>query len=109
MSWDRKRGTGRRYYYRSVRGQRRSAKLYVGTGPDAQRIAEADLAARRERARARQAWLQKWAQIELVRLPLDDFCGLVALLVKGILLVSGWHQHGGEWRRRTLTWTKIRK
>jgi hypothetical protein len=88
----------------------RAVKLYVGAGHDACRIAEADLAGRRERAEAQQAWLQQWAKIELARQRLDEFCELVALLMKGFLLASGWHQHaGGEWHKRTMVWPKATK
>ena len=104
MSWDKKRGTVKRYFYRSVRLQGRPRKLYAGAGDGARRLAEADLAARLERAKARQAWLQRWAQIEEAQLPLKEFCELAALLLKGALLVSGLHRHGGEWRKRRLIW-----
>lgn len=79
-------------------------KLYVGRGQDAHRMAQADLAARREQAAARQAWLQRWTRIEEARQPLMLYCELLNLLMKAMLVASEWHLHGSEWRRRTMKW-----
>jgi hypothetical protein len=110
MAWERRKTTTRRYYYRHARNYMgRPIKLYVGVGNAAHRLAEADVAARLERARARQAWLQQWAQVEQAQQVLDEFCEMMGLLTKGVLVASNWHQHGYEWRRRMLTWPANRK
>src|SRR5262249_33703744 len=105
MAWERRKETTQRYYYRHARNfAGRPIKLYVGRGADAGRLAEADEAARRERTAASDLWLQRWAQIELASLPLDEYCNLVNLLLKVTLLTSGLHKHGGTWRRRAFKW-----
>jgi hypothetical protein len=105
MAWECRKETQRRYYYRHAHNYMgRPIKLYVGNGREAVRMAEADLATRLERARARQAWLQQWAQVEQAQQVLDEFCEMMAWLTRAMLIASGWYRHGDQWRRRRLPW-----
>ncbi|MCY2987299.1 MAG: hypothetical protein NTY19_05465 [Planctomycetota bacterium] len=106
MSWDGKRGTTRRYYYRHGRNaQGRAVKFYLGSGAKGQQAAQEDAEARGQRSLAHQAWLQQWSEIEQARQPLDEFCAVAAQLTKCVLIANGWYQHGGhEWRRRVLVY-----
>jgi hypothetical protein len=99
MGWE-ARGGGRLYYvsYRKVHG--RVTRQYLGTGPAAALAAKAAT----ERRAAREA------QVEALRAedqrhaaavgPLDELARLTDLLMKATLIGFGYHQHGGEWRRR---------
>lgn len=102
MSWFH-RGNGTFYYERARKVGGKVVKEYIGRGPlaelaallDAQRRAEREAAirdARNERERVK-------ASVELA----VELAELIELLVKGHLLVAGFHQHDrGEWRRRNV-------
>jgi hypothetical protein len=100
MSWDAKRG-GRRYYYRSRKVAGRCVKSYLGRGPVAELAARLDGQERDARDARRLALARERARLAEADLPLRRARDLIGLLVAAALLLSGWHEHRGEWRRRS--------
>jgi len=101
MSWDRKqRGAAGGYFYRCVRRNGKPRKVYMGRGPGAEAAAAAN-----ERSRLARQTIQEQQRAEQLRmtfadLALQDLRVLLNVLVKAILVVHGYHEHHGEWRRR---------
>src|SRR4051794_3926686 len=102
MAWD-VRG-GRRYYYRSCREGGRVRRVYVGTGPGAEAVADADAVDRSAREEARERF-QAERNAERGRLTaalgpvrrLDALAGALAALA---LAGAGYHRaNRGAWRR----------
>lgn len=89
-----------RYYYRSKREGQHVRTEYLGTGVLALAIAELD-AEERERQRQEQAIVraEQEAQRAIDR-KIDEEGDLVRTLTRAVLLVSGYHNHKGQWRRR---------
>src|SRR4051812_34560770 len=100
MSWDCKRPDGPRYYYRSYRVDGRTVKEYVGTGPLAELAARVDELERQERLARREAWLTEQERLAAPEALLSEVQRLVGLLARATLLLEGYHEHKGEWRRR---------
>ena len=91
----------RNLFYLSRRVHGVPTKVYVGTGPSADRLA-AEVEARK---RARQAVAEACAaQKEAVRAaegPLDELCAGLDQVVAATLLGRGYHRHDrGPWRRK---------
>jgi hypothetical protein len=99
MGWDLK-VRGGRYYYRSRKVNGRVVKEYVGKGPAAELTALLDRRRRQERREARLALLQERAALAHVDLLLREASELTNALAAAALLLSGWHEHRGSWRRR---------
>lgn len=99
MAWETRNGRGR-YYTRSRRVKGRAVREYVGAGPMAASVAEADQA-RREQVRAEndkfKALRQQDQEMDDLVSAFDSVCQQVA---KAALLLAGFKQHKlGEWRR----------
>jgi hypothetical protein len=99
MSWE-TRGVYGPYYTRSRRVDGRVVREYVGAGPLADIIAQADEA---ERAARRLERRREREQMEQDR-ELDDLFGAYSAgvdeLLRSALEAAGYHQHKrGEWRR----------
>ena len=100
MAWDRQKN-GRAYYSQSRRHNGKIVRIYVGTGPAAEAIAQAD--AQRRAAHLHQRDQERidrteWANAEAVTIAAAD---LVARLAKATLLDAGYHQHArSSWRKR---------
>ena len=98
MGWEKGR-RGRPFYTRTLRLGGRRVRQYLGSGPQAQAEAEADAlrrARRRAEAAARRRERDRLAEADGLVLQLFDEAGLVA---SAVLVASGLHRHGGEWRR----------
>jgi len=103
MSWDAKKsGRGKRfYYYRSEKRGPKWAKKYVGAGVVGAMAARRDAEARSRRQEHHRDWDRNWANIEACGQPLDEFCRLLKLMVKSVLVACGYYLHArSEWRRR---------
>ena len=101
MVWSRKqRGAKGGYYYRSKRIAGRPVKLYVGRGPDAELAARLDARERQDRRAERAAFLAEQVRLAVVDLALQEARALVDLLVQTTLVLGGFHNHHGQWRRR---------
>jgi hypothetical protein len=100
MSWETRNGRGR-YYTRSFRRDGRVIRQYVGSGPEAEREAEADRQKRLERETALAARRRKEAEAKALAKRVSELSGRIRLLAHATLVASGYRQHhGGEWRRR---------
>jgi hypothetical protein len=103
MAWER-RGNGL-YYYRSKRVNGKVVKEYVGAGPVASMVADAEATARQvddmlhSERRAKQE--ESRERFEAVDAPISDFNEAAQVLAKAALLAAGYHRHErGEWRLR---------
>ena len=98
MAWEER--NGRHYYYRKMRRGRKVISEYVGTGTFAELIALQDECDRKEKEIAQNKWKKQ----------IEDLCQLdsdvmqAALLIRNIvrayLLISGYHPHKGQFRKR---------
>ena len=88
------------YWYRSVREGDQVRTEYLGAGPLAKLSAEVDALKREERELE---WAAMRAEREAQR-EIDQAIGesgrLVRAVVAAVLLVSGYHTHRGQWRKR---------
>jgi hypothetical protein len=102
MAWETRQGQGR-YYTRSHREGGRVVREYVGSGPFAELVAEADAIAREEREAEREA-RRREERAELERLealaaPVLELSEAAEILARAHLIAAGYHEHKGEWRR----------
>ena len=89
------------YYYRSIRTAKGPRNVYVGTGPAAAAVAEADELRRRERQRVHEELGAIQAKIEETLVAVVELNENLELLTRSALLAAGYHQHArSEWRRR---------
>jgi len=98
MAWETRRGRGR-YYTRSRRVGGRVVREYVPKAL-AELFAEGDQEARLDRESERDDRRKERARLAALDAKLDDLDQLCRSLARGALLVSGYHPHKGEWRRR---------
>jgi len=95
------RGKDKVYYYRHVRINGRPVRVYVGTGPDAEKAAAEDakrIAERRACEEQRQATEAAW---DSTREALDKLGTSLDLLTSAVLVAAGFYRHDrGLWRRR---------
>src|SRR5438132_1121731 len=99
MSWE-VRGN-RRYYRRKRRIDGRMVKVYVGTGPMAEREAELDAQRRAKREAEREAARAAEACCNEALTPVEEVTKLIDLLMRATLISEGHYQHDrGAWRTR---------
>jgi hypothetical protein len=99
MSWG-QRGA-QRYYYRSVRRNGQVCKEYVGTGPEAERVAAADAAQRAQHRAAAGAWRKERGRLEALDAQFGAWWETGALLINAALYTEGYYRHDrGQWRKR---------
>ncbi len=79
---------------------------YFGRGPLAELSAELDQQRRQEQAACDTAWSEFIAAVEEGDATLDDLTRHSQLLAAAILVLHGFHNHHGEWRRRRVFKTK---
>ena len=92
---------GRRYYYVNRWQNGRSVRTYVGTGPVAEAAATADDRRRVEREIQARAWREAQARRDAALGPLLELIRVSDLVLEGVLLASGYHQHDrGTWRKK---------
>jgi hypothetical protein len=102
MGWER-RQRGGHYFYRSVRINGEPRKIYVGTGPIADSLAKQD-AERKARSSAEHNAAQvERATVAGVDQAMRALTKLTKLLRNATLILSGYHEHHGEWRQRKCT------
>ena len=73
---------------------------YVGSGPLAELLAEADVLDRAERTERCEAEQREREGLRVLDRQADDVAELVRALTCGVLLVTGHHTHKGQWRKR---------
>ena len=91
---------GRRYFYRSRKVGGKVIHDYIGTGPEAERIAELDSLRIRENEVKVRARKEVKARENSAEKPLKSVNRQSDLLLAAVLLSTGvYHQHDrGEWR-----------
>lgn len=87
-------------YYRHVRQGDRVRRVYVGRGPEAQRLAREVEQRRQDRLEARESHRLEMAQVAVAEGSLHELRDVADLLVKAVLLAANCYQHKGQWRRR---------
>jgi len=100
MAWE-TRQRGGRYYTRSKKIGGRVIREYVGKGLAGELAAAADARARAKREAEKAAWRAEQERMEAALVPFEDFYEGVETLVRGSLILAGYHRHHrGEWRRK---------
>jgi hypothetical protein len=74
--------------------------LYVGTGPVAEQYARQEAERRQRRQVEFEARHAEAARVAPADRALRDFAIMADLLASATLLLAGYHQHHGSWRRR---------
>lgn len=99
MGWEER--NGRRYYYAKRREGGRVVSQYAGYGPAAEGIAKLQEQDNRRRALWRERDRAERAVERAVDRQVDEVCALARAVASAALLTSGYHQHKGQWRRRS--------
>lgn len=99
MAWEPRRGGGK-YYYRSRRIDGKVVKEYIGTGAEAERIAEQDRQAREQRRRQREEVKALEAKLAATQKHVDGLIERTELMLAAYLLTAGFHCHRSEWRQK---------
>jgi hypothetical protein len=107
MGWE-KRQRGGSYYYRSVRIDGRTRKIYAGTGTIGEMNALRDTKSHMARASEIEAWHHQKSGLILVDEKLKHLEIIYRLLVQGTLLTLGLYLHHRQWRRRSLRWQPVK-
>lgn len=98
--WERRKRGGL-YYTTSSKEDGRVVREYVGTGPFAEQIAEADALFRRFREQEAQAQKKEREHLEAIVAPVEELCEAAEILARATLLAAGYHRHNrGEWRKK---------
>jgi hypothetical protein len=87
------------YYTRSRREGGRVVREYIGSGPVAELVAEADRAAREEREAAAMRERREREKLEALAAPVLELSDAADILARAHLIAAGYHRHKGEWRR----------
>lgn len=100
MAWE-TRSRGGVYYTRTLWRDGRVVRQYVGTGAEAERAAAEDDARRAARRAALEAGRDAIARLDEADAPLAALLEVADLLARAALVEDGFHEHRGEWRRKT--------
>ena len=87
------------FYYRSQRAGNRVRKVYLGSGEIAQQAAEKDAAAKARRAANKAEVAELEAKLSGVDQLVTEVQRGVDVLTEATLLVLGYHEHHGQWRK----------
>jgi len=98
MGWERRGAVT--YYYRKRRIGGRVVSEYVGGGVVGEAVALQDKSDRLERAKQRKADRQASEEMRTLDRQADEVAELIRALTRGVLLATGHHTHGGQWRKR---------
>jgi hypothetical protein len=99
MSWE-SRGKGGRFYYRVYRIGGRLVHQYVGSGLVALLAAAQDSRVRADREARRRQAREERSQLESAEAAARELGEEADLVLRAALLATGYHRHGGEWRRK---------
>ena len=91
---------GRQYFYRKKRVGDKVISQYLGTGYSAYLMQRLDEHERQEAESKRQAWQAIKDSEEQLDAQLDGFTEVVNAYVGAHLLISGYHQHRRQWRKK---------
>lgn len=98
MPWENR--NGREYYYRKRRIGRHVISEYVGSGWLAELTAAIDEQEQAQRQAEQQAQRQVREQQKEIDSDLDRLDDYVRALTRARLLLAGYHNHKGEWRKK---------
>jgi hypothetical protein len=98
MGWEER--NGRRYLYRKRRIRRRVVSEYIGAGDLAEAISALDDLSRLEASLKQAEWREQRAAERALDHQIDHVIDMARILAAAELLANGYHQHGGQWRRR---------
>lgn len=98
MAWE-TRGNNR-YYYQKKRVAGKVVSEYVGRGVMAREIALMDLEEKKERYDRNRVMRQQEEEFGLFNQQVVQLSSLVKGAVEIYFIVSGFHKHKGQWRRR---------
>jgi hypothetical protein len=101
MAWEDR--NGKSYYYRKERDGDRVRSVYVGGGETARLIAQLDEIERAERIVEQQAEREWREEIESPDDKLGAFGAKVRDVAAATLIISGFHRHKREWRRKKMS------
>jgi hypothetical protein len=91
-----------RFYYRKRRRGRRVVSEYVGADELAEALALNDCLERMEREQAHADVRSEQTQERLVDAQLDQVLAHVRALASVALLINGYHEHRGQWRKERM-------
>jgi len=98
MGWE-QRGKGR-YFYCSRRIDGKPRRVYLGCGQVGELNARLHERERRQRQAEAQAWQVEQVQLARADAIMDELRTLADLITRAKLLLAGFYEHHGEWRRR---------
>ena len=98
MSWEDR--DGRRYYYRKHRIGQRVISEYVGSDLMAELVSEQDKKDRQQRMQDRKAFENLKVKIKKMDDELDSSIDITRTYVRANFLLSGFHPHKGQWRKK---------
>ena len=98
MAWEDR--DGRRYYYRKRRVGRSVISEYVGYGPIAEMVSEKDEMDRQQRMQGREEFERLKTNDKNLGSELDSLIEATRACVRASLLISGFHPHRGQWRKK---------
>lgn len=87
------------YYYRKKRIAGKVVSEYVGKEAVAGAIAVLDLEKRQERNREAEVVKKERAEFQLLEQHVTQVASFIKPIVEGVLVVSGYHKHKGQWRK----------
>jgi hypothetical protein len=98
MAWE-QRGK-HRYFYQSRRINGKPRRMYMGCGHVGELNARLHDRARRQRQTEDQAWQVEQVQLARADAVMNELRTLADLIARAKLLLAGFYEHHGEWRRR---------
>ena len=97
MAWEKRHKSN--CYYRSRRVGDKVLRDYMGRGPEAELSAELDVQRRQQHQTERAGWADFVSEVLAADGMVDDLNRHCQLLASALFLISGFHNHNGEWRR----------
>ena len=98
MGWENR--NGREYYYQKRRIGGCVVSEYVGAGWLADAAATLDDISRQEREIERAAWREEEAQTQALLSDFNQVEDLARVITRASMLLSGYHPHKGQWRKK---------
>ena len=98
MGWEGR--NGNIYYYRKRRVGKRVISEYAGSGLIGQFAEATDMKERAENMRARANWQKEKKRARVIDDRLKEIECRVRAFTRAFLLISGYHPHKGQWRRK---------
>lgn len=91
--------TARRYHYRNIRVDGRVRRVYLGRGPEAEKVVREIAERKQQAARRRLERQQEIARFAIIDHEVQDLISLAATLLRVQLVAAGYRYRRGEYRR----------